>query len=119
MARGFTTARSGLLKFVGQFAVGSSDALPGLNLDHRRRSRSMKSSNCPPKGCALLRSKQAHYRHVPIRSLLLDDGKEAIASLVTVAPETPAIRVDHPPGKPSSLIASLSRSRCWPLTTLA
>lgn len=57
----------------------------------------------------MLRGKQAHDRYVPIKSLLFDYGIEAIASLITVAPEAAAIRVDHPPGKPSSLIASLSR----------
>jgi hypothetical protein len=57
----------------------------------------------------LLRGKQAQARYVPIKALLFDYGKEAIASLITVAPEAAAIRVGHPPGKPSSLIASLPR----------
>ena len=52
---------------------------------------------------------QAQARYVPIKALLFDYGKEAIASLTTVAPEVAAIRVGHPPGKPSSLIASLPR----------
>jgi hypothetical protein len=51
----------------------------------------------------------AQDRYVPIKSLLFDYGKAAIASLTTVASEAAAIRVDHPPGKPSSLVASLSR----------
>lgn len=52
---------------------------------------------------------QAQARYVPIKALLFDYGKEAIVSLTTVAPGAAAIRVDHPPGKPSSLVASLSR----------
>jgi hypothetical protein len=57
----------------------------------------------------LLRGKQAHDRYGPIKPLLFDYGMEAIASLTTVALEAAAIRVGHPPGKPSSLIASLQR----------
>jgi hypothetical protein len=57
----------------------------------------------------LLSGKQAQARYVPIKSPLFDYSKAAIASLITVAPEPAAIRVGHPPSKPSSLIASLSR----------
>jgi hypothetical protein len=57
----------------------------------------------------LLRGKQVQARYVPIKPLLFDYGMEAIASLTTVAPEAAVIRADHPPGKPSSLIASLAR----------
>jgi hypothetical protein len=53
--------------------------------------------------------KYAHERYVPIKPLLFDYGKAAITSLITIALEAAAIRVGHPPGKPSSLIASLPR----------
>ena len=69
----------------------------------------MKTAELPSKQLCVAQNKTANYRHVPIRSLLLDDGKEAIMSLITVAPEIPAISVIHPPGKPSSLIAYLPR----------
>jgi hypothetical protein len=71
--------------------------------------RRQNHDDCPPRSRALLRSKQAHDRYVPIKSLLFDYGKAAIASLITVASEAAAISVIHPPGKPSSLIAHLPR----------
>jgi hypothetical protein len=50
MARWFARAKSGLLKFVGQYAGNSkSDVFPGFILDNRRRSRSMKQSKPPSK----------------------------------------------------------------------
>jgi hypothetical protein len=57
----------------------------------------------------LLRTKKQIIAMSRLGPLLLDDGKEAIASLITIALEAAAIRVGHPPGKPSSLIASLQR----------
>jgi len=69
----------------------------------------MKTSELPSKQLCVAQKKTENYRHVPIRSHLLDDGKEAMMSLITVAPEIPAISVIHPPGKPSSLIANLPR----------